>query len=307
MLRPLVRAAAAAAIVAGFAVPLTRRRFRTPHTVTTAALVAAPLGLAVLRPRTRLRDVALFAQQMWGFVVAHELPFDDVRRAERRLRVTYPIASDTAIGLGELPNVRLQQAFAPRPGEDPTNLDRALSIVHWAWFVEPHAALVWILLRDDDAFPRAARQMAAAYDLGCAVYALVPTAPPWWASEHRYTKRPVRRIMVEVGEKFWGRAWPRMYSSLGGNPWAAMPSLHFGTSVLAAVLLAEHGRIAGTLGWAYAGTLGFALVYLGEHYVTDLIAGATLVALVRRGEPLVEPAAQAVSRFAQRLEGIANG
>ena len=40
--------------------------------------------------------------------------------------------------------------------------------------------------------------------------------------------------MVEVGEDTWGSAWPRMYGALGGNPWAAMPSLHFATSLVAA-------------------------------------------------------------------------
>ena len=57
-----------------------------------------------------------------------------------------------------------------------------------------------------------------------------------------------------------------------------MPSLHFGTSLLAAKLLAETGPVAGAAGWAYALTLGFALVYLGEHYAIDLLAGAALVA-----------------------------
>ena len=61
-----------------------------------------------------------------------------------------------------------------------------------------------------------------------------------------------------------------MYEALGGNPWAAMPSLHFATSVVAADALADTGRVAGAVGWGYALTLGFALVYLGEHYVTDL-------------------------------------
>ncbi len=42
----------------------------------------------------------------------------------------------------------------------------------------------------------------------------------------------------------------------------AMPSLHFATSVMAAHLLAEVGRVPGAAGWAYA-TLGVALVYLG--------------------------------------------
>ena len=73
--------------------------------------------------------------------------------------------------------------------------------------------------------------------------------------------------MVEVGEKAWGRAWPALYESLGGNPWAAMPSLHFATSLMAAILLSEASPLAGAAGWGYALTLGFALVYLGEHYV----------------------------------------
>ena len=61
-----------------------------------------------------------------------------------------------------------------------------------------------------------------------------------------------------------------MYDALGGNPWAAMPSLHFATSLMAAISLSEAGRVEGAVGWGYALTLGFALVYLGEHYVTDL-------------------------------------
>ncbi|MDX6662385.1 MAG: hypothetical protein QOG09_487 [Solirubrobacterales bacterium] len=305
MLRPLVRASAAAAIVAGVALPLARKRLGLSPAATTAAMAAAPLGLAVARPRTRLRDAALYAQQMWGFTIAHEFPYDDPAAAKRKLRVSYPIRADRILGLGELPTVRLQRALAPAPDAPPTPLDLGLSLVHWAWFAEPHAALVWVLLRDERRFGRAARQMAAVYDIGCLVYWLVPTAPPWWASENRYMRQPVRRIMIEVGERFWGRAWPRMYDSLGGNPWAAMPSLHFATSLMAAILLAEQGPVAGALGWSYAMTLGFALVYLGEHYVTDLLAGAALVAIVRRGEPLAAPVAEALSGLAQRLERIA--
>jgi membrane-associated phospholipid phosphatase len=186
--------------------------------------------------------------------------------------------------------------------------DRFLAWTHWLWFVEPYLALALILMRDNERFPRAARQMAAVFDLGCAVYFAVPTAPPWWAAEQGITGgEDVRRIMVEVGEETWGSAWPRMYGALGGNPWAAMPSLHFATSVAAALSLSEAGRVEGAIGWGYAGTLGFALVYLGEHYVTDLIAGAALVALVRRGELLAEPLVIGVNRGLQRLERLANG
>src|SRR5205085_2042999 len=240
---------------------------------------------------TKARDAVLFALQMWAFTVIHELPYDDPERLRRRLKVRYPIKVDRVLGLGELPNVRLQRAFSV-PGEV-TWLDRALVIVHWAWFFEPHLALVWILVRRNPQFARAATQMAAAFDLGCAVYYLVPTAPPWWAAQAGYMAEEegepeaevvaeaspprVRRVMVEVGEGAWGRAWPTLYESLGGNPWAAMPSLHFATSVLAAMLLAEADPVAGVTGWAYALTLGFALVYLGEHYLVDLLAGGAVV------------------------------
>jgi hypothetical protein len=149
--------------------------------------------------------------------------------------------------------------------------------------------------------------MAAVFDIGCAIYFAAPTAPPWWSSEEGLTGEEVRRIMVEVGEDTWGSAWPRMYDALGGNPWAAMPSLHFATSLVAALALAEAGKVEGAVGWTYAGTLGFGLVYLGEHYVTDLLAGAALVAVVRRGEPLAEPLVHGVTRGLRRLERLASG
>lgn len=304
-LRVVVRAGAAGAVAAAVAVPLLRRRLRVPAPVTVVACAAGPLALAVLYPRSRKRDVALYAMQTWGFTMAHELPYDDPERLRRRLRSRYPIAIDRAIGLGRLPNVRLQRALAGfRRVED---LDRFLTWVHWLWFLEPYVALTWILLRHPEHFPRAARQLAAVFDIGCAGYFAVPTAPPWWASEQGLAGEEVRRIMVGIGEETWGSAWPTMYATLGSNPWAAMPSLHFAASTMAAISLSEAGRVEGAVGWTYATALGFALVYLGEHYVTDLLAGAGLVAAVRRGEPLAEPAVSAVNRGLRRLERLASG
>ena len=179
------------------------------------------------------------------------------------------------IGGGELPNTRLQRALA-NPAE-PNALDRVLTAAHWAWFFVPHVTVAYILRRDDQQpegelrFPRAARQMSATYDLGALAYWALPTAPPWWAAENGHLKEPVRRLMVDVGESVWGRAWPKLYDSFNGNPWAAFPSLHFGSSVMGALLLRETGPKAGAVGAAYSGVLGFALVYLGEHYVTDLL------------------------------------
>jgi membrane-associated phospholipid phosphatase len=299
-----VKGVAVAGLAAAIAVPLLRRKLKIPASVTAMALAAGPPSLAVVGRRTRLRDAGMYALQMWMFTLGHELPYDDPDAARSRLRVGYPIRADRFLGGGELPNVRLQKALSGLGRRN--GIDRSLSWVHWTWFFEPHSALAWILARHPEHFARSARQMSAVFDLGCAFYMSVPTAPPWWASEQGYTDAKVRRIMVEVGEKEWGRAWPILYDTLGGNPWAAMPSLHFATSLMAALLLSEAGPTEGAFGFAYAGALGFALVYLGEHYVVDLLAGAALVIAVRRGERYVEPVAQAISRALQRLERIAN-
>jgi PAP2 superfamily len=302
--RSLVKGAAVAGLVAAVAVPLLRKRLKIPPAATVTALAAGPPSLAVVGRRTRLRDAGMYALQMWMFTMGHELPYDDPEAARSRVRVGYPIRADRVLGAGELPNVRLQRALAGLGRRNA--VDRLLSWVHWAWFLEPHGALAWILARHPEHFARSARQMSAVFDLGCVGYMAVPTAPPWWASEQGHTDAKVRRIMAEVGEKEWGRAWPILYDALGGNPWAAMPSLHFATSLMAALLLAEAGTAEGIAGWSYVGALGFALVYLGEHYVIDLLAGAAIVITVRRGERNVEPIAQAVSRGLQRLERIAN-
>ena len=65
-LRLAVRAGAAAAIGGAIAVPLIRKRLRLPAPVTIAACAAGPIGVAILQPRSKKRDVAMFAMQMWG-------------------------------------------------------------------------------------------------------------------------------------------------------------------------------------------------------------------------------------------------
>ena len=305
--RPL-RLLAWGAVAAGVALPLARRRLRLPAAATAAVTGAAPLALCVATPRTRKRDVALYAIQMWAYIVVHELPYDDPERLERRVHVEYPIKVDRAL-FGSAPTVALQRRLA-RPGR-PTPLDYALVAVHWAWFVQPHAAAAWILWRHPDQFPRAATLICATFDVGALGYALVPTAPPWWAAEHGIAERMngetpnMRRIMVDVGERVWGGLWPALYRFLGGNPLAAMPSLHFGTSVMAASVLDDFGPVPALVGWGYASALGFALVYLGEHYVVDLAAGLALAVAIRAAAPFAAPAAVRLSRALVALEEAA--
>ena len=166
---------------AAIALPLVRKRLRIPGPVTLAVAASGPLAVAVLAPRSRKRDVALFAMQMWAFTVVHEMPYDDPEGLRRRLYTRYPIKIDSQIGLGRLPGARLQTLLDGR--RHTAALDRVLTITHWLWFFEPYTVLAWILVRHPERFPRAARQMAAVFDAGAFGYWAAPTAPPWWSSE----------------------------------------------------------------------------------------------------------------------------
>ncbi len=304
-----IKATAWAVVAAGVAAPLVRRRLKLAPAVTQTIAVGAPLGMSVALPRSRKRDVAVCALQMWAYVAAYKAPNDEQAAERRRVHIDYPIAIDRVIGLGRLPTARLQRALAS-PGRW-RRLDRVLVWVHWFWFTVPHTALAFILWRHPQRFARAAVMTYAVFDLGACVYWLVPTAPPWYAASVAGRREvggdvAVRRMMVEYGEFFWKDGWGPLYSVLGGNPVAAMPSLHFATSLMAALLLAETGRLAGFVGWSYTVTLGFALIYLGEHYAVDLAAGAALTVAVRRLGPHVGPRLGRVGDVIAALEARSN-
>lgn len=298
-------------VAAGVASPLARKRVKAPAVVLQGIAFAAPIGLSVAMRPSRRRDVAVCTLQMWAYIAAYKSPHDDPGAQERRTHFDYPIAADRILGLGELPTVRLQRALA-RVGENGAEwraLDRVLVWAHWVWFAVPHGTVVYVLLRRPERFGRAAALTYAVFDVGASFYWLIPTAPPWYAAPESTVAADglaVRRMMVEYGEHFWRDGWGPLYSVLGGNPLAAMPSLHFATSLMAALLLAEVGPVAGAFGFAYTATLGFALVYLGEHYLVDLLAGAALTTAVRRIGPYAAPLAERISGGLAALEAIAH-
>ena len=307
-----IRAAAWGVVAAGVAAPLARKRVRAPKLLTQAIAFSAPVGLCVAVRRSRTRDVAACALQMWAYVAAYKSPHDDETAQAEKVHISYPIVADRVLGLGELPSVRLQRVLTRSGLQGPEwrALDGVFVWAHWMWFMVPHGAVAYILVRHPERFPSAATLMYATFNSGVMIYWVLPTAPPWYAAgaaeKAGGPRTDVRRMMVEYGEWFWKDRWSPLYSVFGGNPLAAMPSLHFATSVMAALLLGETGPLAGALGWAYTATLGFALVYLGEHYVVDVLAGVALTAGVRRLEPCAAPVLSRASRAIASLEASAH-
>jgi membrane-associated phospholipid phosphatase len=278
---------------------LTRGTFGKRTAIVSALTWQAPAALVVATKPSRLRAAAVYALQMWSYIAHYDMPDDDPDWIERHLKIRYPIVLDRILGGGEIPTIRLQRSLG-KPGRVLLH-DTLLSALHWSWFIVPHGSVAYVLWRRPERFERAAAMMAATFDSGVLVYWLAPTAPPWWTGQNTRNLPHVRRIMVEAGSEFWGELWEGLYDSLGRNPFAAMPSLHFGTSVMAAHVLGEVGRKEAVFGWTYAIALGFALVYLGEHYVTDLVAGFALAEGVRLVAPRVAPLARAAADGLRQL------
>jgi hypothetical protein len=302
-----VRAAALTVLAAGVAAPLVRRRLGLRPPVVMAAASAAPVALCVLVPRSRARDFGTCVLQMLAYIAAYKMPYDDPEALVRRVKVAYPVKVDRLIGGGTTPTLRLQRAFGV-PGSFRA-WEKLLVWSHWVWFAFPHGTVLYLILRHPERVNRGAGRIYATFDVGLIGYWAVPTAPPWYAAAEGHMEDggtpELRRMMVEYGEHFWRSGWAPLYGVLGGNPLAAMPSLHFATSVTAAHVLAETGTLAGMLGWAYTTLLGTALVYLGEHYVIDLAAGLALAEGVRAGAPRAAPWARRFSGAVRAIEAMA--
>lgn len=208
------------------------------------------------------------------------------------VRSAYVIAIDRALFFGHEPTQWLQRRFF-----DPSRLrplDWLTVQIHWSYFFLPHiaCALVWLLRRE--LMPRFVGLVLGTFFGGLALYFLLPTAPPWLAADWGLLPG-VTRIMDFVGGQVDSASYSRLYDALGvPNPVAAMPSLHMGVTVAVFLFARQLNRWLGRLLLVYAVVMGFSLVYMGEHYVADVLVGTLLAWAVFRvvqriGGPLPEP------------------
>jgi membrane-associated phospholipid phosphatase len=284
-----------AALAPALGLVAARRRLHVPPPVTLALVSAAPLAVAAATPRRPWRYAAVGAVYMWCFTVTWTLPYEQPEKLRRRLRIRYPVRIDSVLGVGVPPTLRLQRALRDPPRV--TALDRAVTLAYASWFV-PHAALAYLLFRHEEYVPRAAGRLAAAYHLTIPFYYLMPTAPPWWASEEAgEMDGQVERVRRHVLNDLFGKQRQTSDQS-PGNPWASMPSDHVASAAITAMGLAEVGPVYGILGWSYVALASFSVVYLGEHYLVDALVGLAIAEGIRRGEATVAPL---VHRFVHEL------
>jgi len=143
------------------------------------------------------------------------------------------------------------------------------------------AAVLW--LRNRAVWVAYITRVVALAFAGLVTYVLFPEAPPWLAA---------RDGLIDPVSRLSARGWIWLHAGDvedlldaaqrdGSNPVAAMPSLHVAFATLVALCIA--GRLIRR--WRYLLALypvamGLVLVYTGEHYVLDLVAGVAYALLV---------------------------
>jgi membrane-associated phospholipid phosphatase len=174
---------------------------------------------------------------------------------------------------GNLPTLVLQHAlYDPRQ----IRLIDAVAIAfYFLHFVLPVAVGFVFWLGSREHYWRFVSALLLMSFLAFVTYLFFPSTPPWLQFPHE-----VHKIADETVTK-WGLSYytSPVYENLNPNRYAAFPSLHAAYPTLAVVFAwRRYRRLAiGLLAWAAC--VWFSVVYLGEHYVVDVLCGFAFVAV----------------------------
>lgn len=213
-----------------------------------------------------LRDWSPFILLLLGYIaltgIAHGL--------SAHAHVQFPIDVDRKLFGGTLPTLWLQHHLYT-PGH-PHWYDYVATFMYPMHFVVPLVvAFVFWMWR-----PRFYWRFVGSYLLLCyagfLTYLLYPMAPPWWANS--VGKLPtVHLVLYEVHYAKVANPMVLATQLFKPNPVAAMPSLHAAFPMLVFLVL---WRVFPRWGWVsviYPLVMAFAVVYMGEHYVIDVLVG----------------------------------
>jgi len=198
---------------------------------------------------------------------------------ELKLGVHYKpqLEIDRALTLGNgLPTVWLQQhLYHGRTGP----LEAIAVLAYAGHFLVPFLLVAaFIITRKSQSIPLLVFALMTASILGDLVFVVAPTAPPWLAEQqgyitgvHHILKQSLANLHMSTLAAVEGDA--SKYDIT-----AAMPSLHTAFAVLAFLVArrARMSRFALGLLVLNAVAVVFSIVYTGEHYVSDALAGALL-------------------------------
>lgn len=231
------------------------------------SLLLTVLLMAVVPIALRASRIPIWCTFLVG-VTAHGLLWNGVDNLGAATRYGYVIAGDRVLGLGALPTEFLQSwwyAGYPRAH------DWLLLAVYYSFFGLPLFLVTATRSRGYAAARVYVGALLLASALSLPVMALMPTAPPWLAAREGLVgvqEIRLHALGLDLSDALIERT----------NIVAAMPSLHQATAVICALAVASNWRRLRPLAIGYGLAMGVTLVYLGEHYVVDVVMG-TLFAL----------------------------
>lgn len=199
-----------------------------------------------------------------------------------RTHWTMPIDFDRWLFGGVTPTERLQDAWCGDPClrmSSPRWYDVYFTSVYATHFLAGLSIAVVLWVRDRREWVKWMRRFVGLNLAGLVVYVAYPMAPPWLASEEGYLGHVAR--LTARGWREIGLSRVDVILNGVGNPVAAMPSLHAGTAIL--ITIYGIHRLRSPWRWLlvlYSLSMCVALVYNGEHYVIDEIAGGLLAVVV---------------------------
>lgn len=156
-------------------------------------------------------------------------------------------------------------------------------ILYISHFIIPMLVAFIFWLYDRKHFKKFSLALLLLSYLAFITYIIFPAMPPWMASRDGYLP-PLQKIMDQVFMSFSHPIYlPSIYRFFGANLVAAVPSLHAAYPWLIFLFLIKKlGKII-TFIVPYVLGVWFSVVYLGEHYVIDVLVGiayATIAYLV---------------------------
>jgi membrane-associated phospholipid phosphatase len=221
------------------------------------------------------------------------------------LHVVFPIHVDSWIGhhlgMGAMPTTWVQETFHPTTAVPWYGV--LVSLVYCSHFLVMPTVAVVLWIRNRPRFKAWMGMVIALAVAGVTTYFLFPMAPPWLADSGGVFPGPVIGRYTSEGFDLIGLHMVGGMVSQGQylvNPVAAMPSLHMAYATLAAGFFMFGKRWWQKLLLAcYPLAMGFTLVYGGEHYVVDEIAGVLYALVVLAGWRLLR------ARTLRRAAGVA--
>lgn len=183
---------------------------------------------------------------------------------------------DRALFFGYDPNVVLQQHFF-RKGVVRW-YDVIASTTYMTHFVVPIIVMAVLWVVSHRQWARFMKRFATLLGMGCLLFVVLPTAPPWMVSKNYHLIGPIQRPISHYGFYhlgFHGFTNDYKVQLSNGNAVAAMPSLHASFALIVPLFFLPWIRPR----WVKALVLTFpvvmlaSLVYFGEHWVIDGLAG----------------------------------